>query len=119
MNRIAFTLKRLFLCGIAAVLAGVVAALPAAADSTSTPPQRTFSYGTILTSLDDAHFAHDGGFNVMSAYIAWSSVEPTRGQYIFEGHDQWGQTSANDLTNVVNAARSNNLKVGLRLDSPP
>lgn len=117
MNKIAFTLKRLFLCGIAALLAGSVAAFPVAADTTPAP--RTFSYGTILTSLDDARLAHDGGFNVMSAYVAWSSVEPTRGQYIFEQHDQWGQTSANDLTNVINAARSNNLKVGLRLDAPP
>jgi hypothetical protein len=76
-------------------------------------------YGTILNSLDDASFAHAGGFNLMSAYVAWSAVEPTRGQYLFEQHDQWGRTRANDLTNVVNAARANGLKVGLRLDAPP
>lgn len=56
---------------------------------------------------------------MISAYVAWSAVEPSRGQFVFEQHDQWGQTSANDLTNVVNAARANNLKVGLRLDAPP
>ena len=90
----------------------------AAADPAATAPS-TFTYGTILTSLDDAHLARDGGFNVMSAYVAWSSVEPARGQYIFEQHDQWGQTSPNDLTNVINAAQADGLKVGLRLDSPP
>lgn len=106
--------------GLAALAAILVASLPVAADdSAATVAPSSFAYGTILTSLDDARLAHDGGFNLMSAYVAWSSVEPTRGQYVFEQHDKWGQTSPNDLTNVINAARSNNLKVGLRLDSPP
>lgn len=97
-----------------------MASAPVAADDpVTTPTTSSFSYGTILTSLDDAHFAHDGGFNVMSAYIAWSAVEPARGQYIFEQHDRWGQTAPNDLSNVVNAARANGLKVGFRLDAPP
>jgi hypothetical protein len=103
--------------GLAALALALVLVVPASAD---TPPAASpFGYGTILTSLDDAPLAHDGGFSLMSAYVAWSSVEPTRGQYIFETHDQWGQTSPNDLTNVINAARASNLKVGLRLDSPP
>jgi len=109
---------RLTICGLAA-LVWVGAASPAAADTANTTPTSSFAYGTILTSLDDARLAHDGGFNLMSAYVAWRSVEPARGQYIFEQHDHWGQTSANDLTNVINAARSNNLRVGLRLDAPP
>src|SRR5205085_4377254 len=46
-------------------------------------------------------------------------VEPARGQYIFEQQDQWGRTAANDLTNVITAARGSGLKVGLRLDAPP
>jgi polysaccharide biosynthesis protein PslG len=110
---------RVAICGVA-VLMSVAAAMPAAAE-TANPPvaSSSFAYGTILTSLDDARLAHDGGFNLMSAYVAWSSVEPQRGQYVFEQHDRWGQTSANDLTNVINAARSNNLRVGLRLDAPP
>jgi hypothetical protein len=94
---------------------------PAAADTNAvaSPPQGGFGYGAILNSLDDAKLAHAAGFNVMSAYVAWSSVEPTRGQYLFEQHDKWGGTVPNDLTNVVNAAKSNGMKVGLRLDSPP
>ena len=63
--------------------------------------------------------AHAGGFTLMTAYVAWSAVEPTRGQYVFEQHDQWGRIQANDLSNVVDAARNNGLRVGLRLDSPP
>jgi hypothetical protein len=119
-NRIAVTVQRFVIRGLAALVLALVVAVPVSADSTPTPtPTSAFNYGTILTSLDDAPLAHAGGFNLMSAYVAWSSVEPTRGQYVFEEHDQWGQTSANDLTNVVNAARANNLKVGLRLDSPP
>lgn len=113
----------LFLSGptwLAACLASGIllsAALPAAAEVP--PPHAGFTYGTILNALEDAHLARDGGFNLMSAYVAWRAVEPNRGQYLFEQHDQWGRTSANDLTNVVNAARTNGLKLGLRLDAPP
>jgi len=55
----------------------------------------------------------------MSAFVAWSGVEPAHGQFVFEQQDQWGRTAANDLTNVIEAARSNGMKVGLRLDAPP
>ncbi|MCA1646311.1 MAG: beta-galactosidase, partial [Chloroflexi bacterium] len=82
-------------------------------------PRTGFAYGAILNTLDNAQLARDGGFNLMSAYVAWSAVEPRRGQYIFEQQDQWGRTAANDLTNVLNAARGSGLKVGLRLDAPP
>jgi polysaccharide biosynthesis protein PslG len=119
VNRIAPTVHRSFICGLVALAAALATTLPAAADNSAATAPSPFTYGTILTSLDDAHLARDGGFNVMSAYVAWSSVEPARGRYIFEQHDQWGQTSANDLTNVINAAQANGLKVGLRLDSPP
>src|SRR5882762_4975760 len=82
-------------------------------------PRASFAYGTILTALENAPVARDGGFTLLSAYVAWRAVEPSRGQYIFEQRDQWGRTAANDLTNVLNAARENGLKVGLRLDAPP
>ena len=93
------------------------ATLPAAA--LDTPPPASFLYGTILNALDDAPLARDGGFTSMSAYVAWRAVEPSRGQYLFEQKDQWGRTAANDLTNVLNSARTSGLKVGLRLDAPP
>jgi hypothetical protein len=82
-------------------------------------PPSGFAYGAILNALDNAPLARDAGFNLMSAYVSWRTVEPSRGQYIFEQHDQWGRPQANDLTNVINAARGSGLKVGLRLDDPP
>ena len=94
---------RALACAAAALTLAATAALPAAADTT---PQAHFSYGAILTSLSDASLAQQGGFNLMSAYVAWSAVEPTRGQYLFEQKDQWGRTQANDLTNVIDAARA-------------
>jgi hypothetical protein len=93
------------------------ATVPVAAEDVA--PRAAFSYGTILNTLDNAPLARDGGFNLISAYVPWRAVEPSRGQYIFEQQDQWGRTAANDLTNVLNAARGNGLKVGLRLDAPP
>jgi hypothetical protein len=82
-------------------------------------PRSGFKYGTILNVLKDAPLAHDGGFNVMMAYVNWAQVEPSRGQYLFEQKDKWGQPVANDLTNVINAAKGNNMRLALRLDNPP
>ena len=113
------TAQRLFCCAAALLLAAATT-LPVLADTPVAPaPSTSFLYGVILNQLNNAPFAHTGGFNLMSAYVAWSAVEPNRGQYLFEQHDQWGRTQANDLTNVVDAARTNGLKVGLRLDAPP
>jgi hypothetical protein len=93
--------------------------LPVLADTPVTPGTPPFMYGAIVNQLNNAPFAHAAGFNLMTAFVAWSAVEPTRGQYLFEQHDHWGGTQPNDLTNVINAARTNGLNVGLRLDSPP
>jgi len=101
----------------ALALAATVVVAPVAAETATAPSG--FMYGAILNALEDASMAHAGGFTLMTAYIAWSAVEPTRGQYLFEQRDQWGRTRANDLSNVVDAARNNGLRVGLRLDSPP
>src|SRR5215813_12615290 len=92
----------------------------ATAPPTSAEEERPgFAYGAIVHTLDDAHFAREAGFTVISAYVAWAAVEPTRGDYIFEQTDRWGRTQPNDLTNVLQAARANGLRVGLRLDAPP
>lgn len=93
-------------------------ALPAAAEGPAAP-RTGFLYGTILNSLDNAPLARGAGFTTMSAYVSWRTVAPNRGQYIFEQQDQWGRTQANDLTNVLEAAKGAGLKVGLRLDDPP
>src|ERR1700716_2833548 len=108
----------LFFRSLLACITLLSVALPVAAEDL-TPQRPSFSYGTILTALDNAPLARDGGFTLLNAYVAWRAVEPSRGQFIFDQHDQWGRTSANDLTNVLNAARANGLKVGLRLDAPP
>jgi hypothetical protein len=105
--------------GLAALTLIGATALPVVADTPAVPGQPTFLYGAILNQLNNAPLAKSGGFNLMSAYITWSAVEPSRGQYLFDQHDQWGGTRPNDLTNVINAARANGLKLGLRLDSPP
>jgi len=105
-----------------ALIAGLVAlavALPAAAQEQPAPPRPPFGYGVILNSLPEAALARAGGFTWMSAFVAWREIEPTRGQFIFEQKDKWDKTAQNDLTNVIEAARSNGLKVGLRLDAPP
>jgi hypothetical protein len=107
------------LCCVATIVAVCCTLIvPAAADG-PTPAANGFMYGAILNQLNDAPAAHTGGYNLMTAYVSWSAVEPTRGKYLFEQHDQWGRVQANDLSNVVDAARANGLKVGLRLDSPP
>jgi hypothetical protein len=83
-------LVRGFACGLAAVALSLAAAFPVAADTAAVvaPSASAFSYGTILNSLDDAALARAGGFNLMSAFVAWSSVEPSRGQYLFEQKDR-------------------------------
>jgi polysaccharide biosynthesis protein PslG len=98
---------------VPAVVAPAPAPLPPA------QPRAGFKYGTILNVLKDAPLAHDAGFGVMMAYVNWAQVEPSRGQYLFEQKDRWGQPVANDLTNVINAAKANNMKLALRLDNPP
>src|SRR6266550_985347 len=101
-----------------ATLLALASVVPAAAEEQ--PAARAgFGYGTILNSLPDAALAHAGGFTTMSAFVAWSALEPTRGLYRFEQLDEWGRTAPNDLTNVIEAARANGMKVGLRLDAPP
>lgn len=108
-----------FVLSLLSAAAFSVAALPASAENAATIAPSKFTYGTILSGVDNARLARDAGFNLMSAYVAWSAVEPARGTYIFEQKDRWGRTQPNDLTNVVEAARTNGLRVGLRLDSPP
>ena len=94
-----------------------VSLLPAAAQEA--PTRSGFAYGTILNGLDNAPLARAGGFTLMSAFVGWAAVEPSRGQFVFEQQDKWGRTAANDLSNVLDTARANGLKVGLRLDQPP
>ena len=55
----------------------------------------------------------------MTTTVSWRRTQPTRGQYPFEQTDQFGRTAANDVTNIVDAARNNGMKLGMRLIDPP
>ena len=111
-------MQRFVVSLLSAIVLGV-AASPVSAENAATIAPSKFTYGAILSGLDDASLAREAGFNLMMAFVAWSAVEPTRGTYIFEQKDRWGRPQPNDLTNVIEAARANGLRVGLRLDSPP
>src|SRR5207248_10876170 len=69
-------------CALSALAVLLTLALPVAAeDAAVVPVQPGFTYGTILNGLEDASVARGGGFNLMSAFVAWSAVEPSRGRY--------------------------------------
>jgi hypothetical protein len=92
----------------------------APAQSQPSPAARGgFPYGALLADIGDAPLAHDAGFRVLATTLSWARTEPSRGTFPFEQKDQWGQTRANDLTNVVNAAQKNSMRVGMRLFGPP
>jgi hypothetical protein len=78
-----------------------------------------FPYGVLLADIGNAPRAREAGFRVMATTVSWRRTQPTRGQYPFEQTDQWGQTAPNDVTNIVNAARANGLRLGFRLIDPP
>ena len=92
---------------------------PDAAPAPSGQPRADFPYGVLLADIGSAPAAHDAGFRVMATTVSWRRTEPSRGQYLFEQQDQWGQTAPNDITNLITAARNNGLKFGLRLIDPP
>lgn len=96
---------RLCVLSIFSAAALTVAALPVSAENAASIAPSKFTYGTILSGLDNVRMAREAGFNLMNAYVAWSAVQPTRGTFIFEQKDKWGRPEANDLTNVIEAAR--------------
>ncbi len=100
---------------------------PAALPTPVPPPLRwaprpagDFVYGALLADpLENARIARATGFTHIWAYVSWSKVEPKRGRFLFDTKDRWGQTTPNDLTNVVGAARKAGLKLVLRIVDPP
>jgi hypothetical protein len=99
--------------------AATPAATPAPFKVAPPRPGGQFIYNTLIADLASTREATAAGFTHMSAYAAWKKVEPSRGTYVFKTTNQYGQTTANDLTNIVNAAKSSGMKVVLRLDEPP
>jgi hypothetical protein len=97
-----------------------------AATSTPVPPARArrpagqFIYGAVLGNPEaTVNQARAAGLTHFSAYVPWRTIEPSRGHFVFEQMESWGKPQANDLTNVINAARAAGLKVVFRLDEPP
>ncbi|HEU5315521.1 MAG TPA: hypothetical protein VFX49_05385 [Chloroflexota bacterium] len=100
---------------------------PAAAPAPTAAPLPTtlrapghFIYGAVLADpKGSVNAARAAGLTHVSAFVPWQNVEPSKGRYLFKEKESWGAPVANDLTNVVEAARAANLKVVLRLDEPP
>ncbi|MGH2354829.1 MAG: hypothetical protein ACRDI2_01550 [Chloroflexota bacterium] len=83
-------------------------------------PSGQFIYGAVLANPETtARQARAAGLTHMSAYVPWKHIEPSRGDFVFKRMMPWGQPAANDLTNVLNAARDAGLKLVFRLDEPP
>jgi hypothetical protein len=125
-------MRPLALILVASLLSGSAGAAYADnANSVAAPPQAPvitiaaprpagqFAYGTHITGIDHAAWAHKDGFGLMWAYVPWQQVEPSRGQFLFRQQDKWGQPSPNALTNVVNAVGDGGMKLILRVDEVP
>jgi hypothetical protein len=83
-------------------------------------PAGQFVYGAWLADpASTAPKAKEAGLTHMAAHVAWSQVEPSKGRYLFKEKTSWGEPVANDLTNVINAAKKAGLKVVLRVGAPP
>lgn len=104
-------------------LATATAVPTAAPTATPLPPLRApghFTYGAVLADpKGSAGAAKAAGLTHISAFVPWKNVEPRKGHYLFKQMESWGAPVANDLTNVVSAAKAQNLKVVLRLDDAP
>jgi hypothetical protein len=94
---------------------------PAPAPLNWTPrPAGHFAYGALLADpKENSGLAKSAGFTHMWAYVSWKKVEPKKGRLLFDTKDRWGNTTQNDLTNVVQAARRAGLKLVLRIVDPP
>jgi hypothetical protein len=104
---------------VALLLVSAPAAPGRAQTADGDQPRPGFPYGVLIAHLGDAPLARDAGFRVMATTVSWRRTEPEPGRYLFELQDQWGRTQANDLTNIVEAARGSGMQVGLRLADPP
>src|SRR5207244_1612402 len=82
-------------------------AAPVEQPAPALPARTDFPYGVLVAELSNAPRAHEAGFRVMATTVSWRRTQPTRGQYPFEQTDQFGRTAANDVTNIIDAARNN------------
>ncbi|HEV2123951.1 MAG TPA: hypothetical protein VGW38_14395, partial [Chloroflexota bacterium] len=83
-------------------------------------PSGQFIYGAVVGNpTSTASQAKSAGLTHISAFVPWKNVEPRKGHFLFKQMESWGEPVANDLTNVLNAAKANGLKLVFRLDSPP
>ena len=74
-----------------------------------------FVYGVIVDSTDPRSMAlaREAGFTHAKMIIFWDRLEPARGRYL------WNETEQNDFDNVLKAARSQAMKLIIRVDGVP
>ena len=74
-----------------------------------------FVYGVIVDSTDPRSMAlaREAGFTHAKMVIFWDRLEPARGRYL------WNETEQNDFDNVLKAARSQAMKLVIRVDGVP
>jgi hypothetical protein len=83
-------------------------------------PAGEFVYGALVANPSaNAGLAKAAGFTHMWSFVRWSQIEPSKGNFLFNSRNRWRQTTANDLTNVINAARKAGLKLVFRIVDPP
>jgi polysaccharide biosynthesis protein PslG len=83
-------------------------------------PAGEFVYGALVANPSaNARLAKAAGFTHMWSFVRWSQIEPSKGNFLFNSRNRWRQTTANDLTNVINAARKAGLKLVFRIVDPP
>ncbi|MCC6177544.1 MAG: SH3 domain-containing protein [Chloroflexi bacterium] len=92
----------------------------APAPSTQTPaPQAKVGDGLALGVIVDTtnptsmRLAREAGFSYAKMVLHWRNVEPKRGRYA------WLDTTENDLDNLIKAARAENMRLVIRVDSVP
>lgn len=74
-----------------------------------------FAYGVIVdtTDLRSMKAAREAGFTHTKMVLHWPPVEPSPGEFM------WKQTKENDLDNVLKSARSQDMKLIVRVDGVP
>jgi hypothetical protein len=74
-----------------------------------------FAHGVLVdtTNPRSMRLAREAGFTHAKMVIQWPRLEPTRGRPL------WAHTRENDLDNVIKAAKSEGMKLVVRIDGVP
>jgi hypothetical protein len=74
-----------------------------------------FAFGVIVDTTDERgmQMARDGGFTHAKMMLQWANVEPSPGNYV------WNGTRENDFDNIMKPARNQGLALIVRVDGVP